>query len=402
MPKPINPYTPHKVASAGLFAGRSEEIAIIRRMLNEIRCGGSRNFAVTGERGIGKSSLMSRVREIALVPDDEVSNSKGLLVCEIDLDERDDYDSMLGKLDYELRNQIDKVDVARSVFKKLWRFLTRWEVFGVKYERDPSESVTVEYFVKVLAAAVRRTRTSHGGILILIDEADTPPAEAGFGLLMKRIIGRLPKEGCQHVGFGIAGQTRLLERLRIGHKSSLRSFWICHLRPLTESECRRVVRAGISAANKDGERMTMDTSAEDWIVDNSEGYPHFLQQYCYAAFDANADDHIDLRDAWNGAFGEHGAIAQLGASYFEGMYLSDEVSDTERQVLSTLAENDSAFTSLSEIVADCSDNEETVKRALSRLLDREIIQHDPIKMETYRIILRSFASWIRVRLRGSI
>ena len=141
----------------------------------------------------------------------------------------------------------------------------------------------------------------------------------------------------------------------------------------------------------------MDTSAEDWIVDNSEGYPHFLQQYCHAVFDADDDGHIDLRDAWNGAFGEHGAIAQLGASYFEGMFISNEISDTERQVLSMLAENESEFTCLWEIVAKCGDNEETVKRALSHLVDREIIQPDPIKMETFRIIRRSFASWIRAR-----
>lgn len=146
--------------------------------------------------------------------------------------------------------------------------------------------------------------------------------------------------------------------------------------------------------------MIMDTSAEDWIVDNSEGYPHFLQQYCHAAFDADDDHRIDLRDAWNGTFWEHGAIAQLGASYFEGMFISNKISDTEREILSMLAENDDAFTCQCAIVAKCADNEETMKQALIHLVDREIIQHDPIKMETYRIIRRSFASWIRARLRG--
>ncbi len=344
---------------------------------------------------------MNRIRELAIARDDDVPSSKGLLVCQIDLDERDSIDTMLEKLSKEVWMDVEKVTVARGWLKKAWDFVTRWEALGVKYSPNPHAPATVESFVKDLAKTICRIRKTHDGILLLIDEADTPASEAGLGLLLKRVIERFPKEDCKNVGFGIAGQTRLLDRLRISHASSLRPFWICDLKPLIEAERRSVIHAGISAVDSREFTLRMDASAENWIVDHSEGYPHFLQQYCHAAFEANTDDVIDLRDAWNGAFGEHGAIAQLGASYFEGMFVSDDVSDIERQILTTLAENGSRFTPLSEILARCEEDESFVGPALNRLLDQQTIQHDPIKIQEYRIILRSFASWIRTRVRGA-
>ncbi len=59
-----------------------------------------------------------------------------------------------------------------------------------------------------------------------------------------------------------------------------------------------------------------------WIADRgSQGYPHFIQEYAHAAFDADTDNSIDMADLTRGVYRENGALAQLGKKYFESMYL---------------------------------------------------------------------------------
>jgi len=52
----------------------------------------------------------------------------------------------------------------------------------------------------------------------------------------------------------------------------------------------------------------------------SEGYPHFIQQFAYCAFEADTNWEISEDDVKSGAWGEHGAFQQLGTNYFEDLY----------------------------------------------------------------------------------
>ena len=43
----------------------------------------------------------------------------------------------------------------------------------------------------------------------------------------------------------------------------------------------------------------------------SEGYPHFLQQFAFSAFEKNSDNEIDGADVMNGAFQETAHFSNL-------------------------------------------------------------------------------------------
>ena len=57
----INPFKPNSPVPVGLFAGRIAEINSLIQGLHQTSHGQNANFLITGERGIGKSSLMRLV-----------------------------------------------------------------------------------------------------------------------------------------------------------------------------------------------------------------------------------------------------------------------------------------------------------------------------------------------------
>ena len=63
-------------------------------------------------------------------------------------------------------------------------------------------------------------------------------------------------------------------------------------------------------------KTTISDEALNLLAELSEGYPHFVQQFAYSAFEADNDDVIDVIDVLEGSYGESGAIAQLGEKYF--------------------------------------------------------------------------------------
>jgi hypothetical protein len=231
---------------------------------------------------------------------------------------------------------------------------------------------------------------------MLLDEADSPPSSAGLGEFVKIFTERLAKRGCYNVMLFLAGQPLLLNRLRDSHESSLRVFQVLDMKPLEEVERIQVVQRGIKIANDHNDQKTTITDdAKNLIASLSEGYPHFIQQFSYSAFEFDSDDQISDADVVSGTFSENGAIHQLGTKYFSELYYSKISSEDYRKVLNFLAEHGDNWISRKDIVTGCSAvAEHNITNALSALKKRGIILTDEARNGFYRLPTNSFATWI--------
>jgi Holliday junction resolvasome RuvABC ATP-dependent DNA helicase subunit len=70
---PANPFTPNSPIDPQHFAGRIDEVIKIQAALNQTRHGKTQHILLTGERGIGKTSLGLYARYIAQNPNDVLS-----------------------------------------------------------------------------------------------------------------------------------------------------------------------------------------------------------------------------------------------------------------------------------------------------------------------------------------
>jgi hypothetical protein len=395
-----NPFRPGGIVAPGMFAGRYEEILALERCLLQTKNGNPHHFLLRGERGIGKSSLLFYLEAVAR---GEISSLESgrfkFLPVSVELDRNAKFDDVVRRVGRELQRGLAPLERAKELLKEAWGLLKRIEAFGVKYsdsdDAAKAQDEAIDALVTSIAEATERLSSEIDGILLTIDEADKPPATANLGVFAKLLTERLTKRRCNRAVLGIAGLPDVVGKLRKSHDSSPRIFDIMSLDQLSESERLQVVRMGLSAAKEmNGRDITITPEAESMIVKFSEGYPHFIQQFAYSAFDADEDDNIDRDDVVKGALGDNGALHQLGIKYFEELYFEQIGSDEYREVLRAMSDDLDAWVTKEQIRTKTGLKPHTVNNAIVALKKRNIIIPMQGKAGVYRLPSRSFAVWI--------
>jgi len=393
-----NPFKPGAIIHPGMFAGRIEELKMIERALFQTKHGNAEHFLIHGERGIGKSSLLMVVNYYATGQLTTIENNTyDFLTISVELEPNDTYDEIIKKVARELQRQLDQNTVLKKRLKDVWDFVTKWEVLGVKYTREttPPDAMLEELCDKIVSIAHKLAETEQG-IYLFIDEADKAPKEAGLGEFVKFLTERLTKRSANNVGLGIVGISEVMKKMRDSHESSVRILTPIKLDVLEQDERKQVVTKGLDEAEeKNGFRVTADERATTLIASLSEGYPHFVQQYAYSAFEKDTDNNIGAMDVLKGMRGENGALQQLGAKYFENMYTEEVRSDDYRTVLQVIAHHAPEYVQRKTILAESGFKKHTVDNALTALKKRGTVIPRSGHKGQYRLPSLSFAAWIR-------
>ena len=407
----FNPFQPNKMISPGMFTGRSEEIDAIIQSLHQTRHGNPQHFLIEGERGIGKSSLLFLVSNIANGSIQFQNLEKhNFLVLQIDLGGVTTQHDIVRSIARQLKSEISNLRYLEEKAKVFWTFMQKWEVLGVKYRADATSSV-IEDVRDDLVNTMVKTLSDVGelidGVLIMIDEADAPSEAAGLGEFVKLFTERLTRNGCDRVVLGLSGLPSTILKMRASHESSPRIFEVLRLDPLEPEERRLVVTRCLDQAEQVNKVKTLiDDDAMDFLCELSEGYPHFIQQFAYSAFAEDKDNDINLNDVIQGAYRENGALAQLGSKYFNEMYFGRVSSPDYRKVLNAMAPYEDRWVPRKILVKESGVKETTLNNALNALKAKNVILADDARQGFYRLPTRSFAAWINavttVAAKGSV
>ena len=247
-----------------MFVGRVTELDKLESHLLQTRALQPVNFLLTGERGIGKTSLLDYIKDVArgrialgVEGDEKVS----FLVVETDIDQRTTQLALAKKIELGLRRELGKSEKARSFLTEAWKFLQRLEAGGValKEKSGPDSDLIVEEFAYSLADTINRVTNEsaedlfsakYDGLLLLIDEADNSSADLHLGNFLKLLTERLQRNDCQAVMVGLAGLPDVRRVLLDSHPSSLRLFEEVQLGRLSNDEVKTVIDFGIKRANE--------------------------------------------------------------------------------------------------------------------------------------------------------
>src|SRR5690606_13614867 len=157
MPK-INPFRPNHAVPPGLFVGRLNEVGQLERGLYQTRIGNPRNFLITGERGIGKTSLMLYVKAGAHGLAEVEERKLNFLVAETDIDKSTSQLTLVQKIQRALDYELSKTERAKTFLKSAWSYLQRIEAAGVSLReaREPENAeLVVNEFTYSLADIVK-------------------------------------------------------------------------------------------------------------------------------------------------------------------------------------------------------------------------------------------------------
>jgi len=405
----INPFVPNSPVNPGMFVGRIDEVIRLEKALLQTRADNPAHFMITGERGIGKSSLLLYIKYVAegSIPiDDETLK---LLIVPIDVDRSTTQIGLIQRIQLALDRQLGMTEPARKFLKDAWEFIQRLRIMdsGISTaEHNGSQEVLLDEFAYSLANISKRTCTSidtsmfnakYDGILILIDESDNCSRELGLGACLKLLIERLQRHGCNRVIIGLAGLPELRSRLQESHPSSLRIFEELSLGRLSNEEVSTVIDRCIEKANEQNiQKVIINESARKRLIAFSEGYPHFIQQFGYSAFNINADNIIDENDVFNGAFGDRGALELIGDRYYRNDFYNKIQSDSTRQILQIMADNLDGWVTRQNISSRFKGKKSVLNNGLKALRDRHIILSKEGSRGVYRLQHKGFALWIKM------
>jgi len=402
----INPFKPNSPVSSGMFAGRAKEIKALEKGLHQTKNGFPSNILITGERGIGKSSLMNLLKHLALGEITSDYGSFNFLAVNIVISDRTSLLTLIRLIERSIGRELGKVEAIRSFLAETWSFVQRVKVMdsGVnKAEAVEDADMVIDDFAYSLTQTCNRISNpqkgeqAKDGIVFIIDEADNACPDLQIGYFFKTVTEMLQQHGCEKVMFVVAGLPDVVEKLAKSHESSIRIFNHLNVKELSFGDTKYVLDRGISAGNKiNTEQTTMGEFAKDHVATLSEGYPHFIQQFAYSAYEHNTDGEISVDDVFNGAFNEGGALDSIGSRYYATDYHSKIKSDEYRQVLAIMAENMSDWIKKSEIREKFTGDDQTLTDALKALTTRKIILKNPSKMGEYRLQQRGFALWIKL------
>jgi hypothetical protein len=406
MPK-INPFKPNHTVPPGMFAGRIEEIRALEKGLWQTKNGYPNNFLVTGERGIGKSSLLQLIKFIA---QGDFENSYGdhfnFVCAQLIISDKTNIYSSVKLIDKILKRELGKIEKVKNFLDSTWEFVQRIKIMdsGIQSKTTNNEvDILIDDFAYSLSQTCKRIisneddNKSKDGIIFFIDEADNSCENLHLGYLLKTVTELLVQHECHKIMFVVAGLPVVIDKLANSHASSIRIFNHLIIKELSPEDRQSVVDSGIKEGNKiNDEITTIATDAKTLISTLSEGYPHFIQQFSYSAFEYNSDGEISKDDVTGASFGKGGALDEIGTRYYHSAYNEQIKSDDYREVLSIMAESMNSWIKKIDIVQKFSGADHIVTDALKALTSRKIILKNPSKRGEYRLQQRGFALWIKL------
>lgn len=291
---PEKGFTSDVITDPNRFVGRTELIRGCMQALNSP----TSLIAIYGKRGVGKSSLLRQIQQMAL-GDYTLARNAGLeheipsklrkyltvfYTCDSMIDsgeallsrlinDQDDEDGLL-RLVPDDGKEIVEFTRAKEVSGGADLKVVNWGSKGIestKYAKVvPNE--TVQTFRNFLSSIVQhqvKKRMKRDGLLILLDEFDVLSNKKGLGSLIKSLSSK-------DVKFGICGIGQDLTDVIEDHASVERLLeqGAIHVRPMPEPEAMAVLD---KAEELYSGELKFAPEVKKNIVDVSQGYPYFVQ-----------------------------------------------------------------------------------------------------------------------------
>lgn len=121
----LNPFVPNSPVNPGMFVGRLEEVERLEGCLLHAKAGTPSHFMVTGERGIGKSSLLLVVKAEAEGLLEVADNRLRFLVVDADIDASTTQLGLVKRIELGIKRQLEGSEPARAFMEKAWQFVQR-------------------------------------------------------------------------------------------------------------------------------------------------------------------------------------------------------------------------------------------------------------------------------------
>ena len=326
-----NPYFPGAGTRPPELAGRDEILADVHAAIRRNKLGApARNFMFFGLRGVGKTVLLGELRTIAeeegVVTDlVEVSANERLSITMI---------TILRKVLLRLDRGARVSEQVRHGLRVLKSFVgaIRVRYHDVEFSIDVDSEVGVadsgiltRDLAEVFVAAGEAAKARESAIVILIDEIQNLPADELEALIMA--VHSTSQRSLPFVIIG-AGLPSIVKMAGDAKSYAERLFEYPEINSLDEKEARRALIKPAAASE-----VQFENEAVEAIIECTKGYPYFLQEWGYQAWNAATGSPITITDVRKAS---DLAIKRLDENFFLSRY--KRLSNPQKDYLRAMAE----------------------------------------------------------------
>lgn len=296
----IDPFTPDlPIDSPDRFSGRRTQMESVVDSLFQLSNNQPRHTIITGDRGIGKSSVLTQVKNI----------SEG----DMNLLNRLNIDPGVDKFDFICAWHDCSTDQNPSIlasgilkqlenkFKSVFNGLKlELNIAGILKVGGKDSSVATiseisEKFCSDLTTVSNQAKDKgKSGIILFFDELDRVRPDSGVATFFKLSAEKLSRDKVKNIAFFAAGITGAIQNLEEEHASIYRTFKDVPLPKLQESEADEILKTGFNAV-----KCTYDAEVIKSVFRLSAGYPEPVHLLGSQLLKSDSDEHLDSNDFEN-------------------------------------------------------------------------------------------------------
>jgi len=296
----IDPFTPDlPIDSPDRFSGRKNEIDSAVDSLFQLLNNNPRHTIITGDRGIGKSSVLTQVKNIA------EGNMELLKRLQINAGvDRFDFICAWHDCSKDQTPAILASGILRqleSKFKNIYKNLKiELNVGGIlKIGQQDSSVATiseiVEQFCESLSTISSKTSENRkSGVILFFDELDRVKPDSGVATFFKLAAEKLSRDNIKNIAFFAGGISGAIQKLEEEHASIYRTFKDVPLPRLEKPEVNEILETGFNQVG-----CSYTTQVVENVFNLSAGYPEPVHLLGSQLLKSDDDDHLDEQDFEN-------------------------------------------------------------------------------------------------------
>jgi hypothetical protein len=325
-----NPYTPNAGAKPPALVGRDEELEAFEVLLARLLRGHTeQSMLVTGLRGVGKTVLLTRFEELA--------RERGWTTVEAEITKNSDFGDRMANLARRALLQLAPRDRWKERAARAAAVLRSFQVtlrpdgsVTAGFDVDPAEGLADsghldEDLTDVFVALGEAAQEQGSGVVFLIDEVqflDAPEFEALIAAIHKTVQRQLP---ITLVGAGLPQLPRLAGEAK---SYAERLFKFPVIGRLADDQAR-------AALSEPAQQLGVDFEADalSAVVEFTEGYPYFLQEYGNTLWNQVEESPVTAADV---SLARTAVEAKLDGGFFRVRV--ERTSELEQRYLRAMAE----------------------------------------------------------------
>jgi hypothetical protein len=360
-----NPYTPNAGARPPALAGREAELERFDVLLHRLARGhAEQSMIITGLRGVGKTVLLDEFRRMA--------EAAGWASVEAEITKTLDFPARIAQLVRRALLQIapkerwkDRTRNAAAVLKSFSLTVkpdgSISAGLGVEALRGLGDTGDLSEDLSDLLVALGEAAEEGGkGVVFLLDEIqflDAASFEALIAALHKTVRRSLP------VTLSAAGLPQMPRLAGEAKSYSERLFRFPTIGELPRDAAREALAAPAAEL-----MVEYSDAAMAFVIEYTQGYPYFLQEYGKVLWDEASTSPIDVEDARE-------ALPLVEARLDEGFFRvrAERTTPLELQYLRAMAELGTGPQRAGDVAAQLGKRAEQLGPTRSRLIDKGLL-----------------------------